>query len=140
MVLVEILNKLTKRSTGHFIVCGKHLAELKATHIPNLFTFRHLTRGFQGECQMCVEGDTSPIDFDPIPEENFDIYVTFENDEGEGGWTASGRIGNLQYVTDNDGRIYNTRESLHRRGVRKMYIEAGFELHLDDLDPQETPC
>ncbi|MXV73451.1 hypothetical protein F4Z99_04130 [Candidatus Poribacteria bacterium] len=131
MILVEILNKLTNRQTGIFMVCGEHLAELKATHIPDIFNFRYLTRGFQGECQMCAKGETTPISFDRTPE-NFDLFVTFENDEGEGGWSASGRIGHLDYITDNQGNIYNTQEALYSRGVRKIYIEAGFELHLDE--------
>ena len=80
---------------------------------------------------MCAEGETNPIDFDKTPE-NFELFVTFENDESESGWSASGRIGQLDYITDNSANIYNTKEALYRRGVRKIYIKAGFELHLDE--------
>ena len=136
MILVEILSKIVPSKVGTFIVCGKHLAELRASHIPSLFKFRYLTRGFAGKCQMCAKGNTTFINFDKIPE-SFNLYVTFENDESEDGWSASGQIGHLEYITDNDGNIYNTKEALYRRGVRKINIEAGFELHLDDIDPQE---
>ena len=134
MILVEIINTLTQNSVGIFMVCGEHLAELKATHIPSLHRFRYLTHGFQGECQTCTDrniGLTNPIEFEKTPE-YFDLHVTFENDECEGGWSASGQIGKFNYVTDNSGNIYNTREALRRRGVRKINIEAGFEIHLDE--------
>ena len=45
MILVEIINTLVKKSTGIFMVCGKHLAELKATHIPSMFKIKYLTQG-----------------------------------------------------------------------------------------------
>ena len=131
MVLVEIFNKLTKRDVGTFMVCGKHLAELKATHIPSMFNIRHLTHGFVGECQMCIQGETTPITFDKTPD-YFDLHVTFENDECESGWSASGTIGKLKYITDNSGNIYNTKEALYRRGVRRIQIESGFEIHIDE--------
>ena len=130
MNLIELFNKLTKRQTGTFILCDKHLAEFKEMHAPGIFSFRELKKGFEGECQMCAEGDTTPIQFEKTPE-NIDLFVTFADDRGEGGWSASGRIGELDYVMDNEGRIFNTEESLYRHGVRKMYVETGFEIHLD---------
>ena len=42
-----------------------------------------------------------------------------------------GTAGQLNYVADNEGGIYTTMEALRRRGVSKLYIQAGYELHLD---------
>ena len=41
-----------------------------------------------------------------------------------------GTAGQLNYVADNEGGIYTTMEALRRRGVSKLYIQAGYELHL----------
>ena len=132
MHLVEITNKITARRVGTFIVCDKHLAELRKTHNPGIHLIKVLTSGFEAECQMCA-GETTAITFDKTPEK-IELHVTFENDHAEGGWTGHGQIGDLEYVMDNEGNLYNTLEALHRRGVRKIYIETGFELHLDDLE------
>lgn len=130
MILIEIFNKLTKREVGTFIVCEDHIDELKAAHHPGIHNYRELTRGFAGECQMCA-GETTPITFEKTPE-NICLFVIFANDETENGWSACGQVGHLKYITDNQGNIYNTKEALYRRGVRRIYIQTGFELHIDE--------
>ena len=95
-----------------------------------MFNIRHLTDGFEGECEMCNKGERTPIQFDKIPE-TIELSAIFTDDRMESGWSASGQIGNLHYVTDNEGRIFNTQESLYRHGVRMLYIRADFTLHLD---------
>ena len=129
MKLVNLLNRLTKSEVGTFILCETHFAELEASHIPQLFNVRLMTSHFQGECLQCTEGDATPIDFDEVPE-NIEVYVTFNDDSGET-WSASGRTGHLMYVA-NKGEIFTTREALKRRGVAKLYVEAGYEVHLDE--------
>ena len=78
---------------------------------------------------QCTEGEATPIDFDETPE-TIEVYVTFNNESGET-WSASGRAGHLIYVS-NSSEIFTTLEALKRRGVAKLYIEAGYELHLDE--------
>ena len=39
--------------------------------------------------------------------------------------------GQLNYVADSEGGIFTTMEALRRRGVSQLYIQAGYELHLD---------
>ena len=129
MTLIEIFNKITKREVGTFIVCQDHLDELKTKHHPSIHNFRELTRNFTSECQMCA-GKTTSITFEKTPE-NICLFVIFDNDETENGWSAYGHVGHLKYITDNNGNIYNTKESLYRRGVRKIYIQTGFELNID---------
>ena len=129
MILVNIINKRTKSEVGTFILCDKHFAELEASHLPSLFGVRQLTSGFVGECLECTEGEATPIDFDNEPE-NLEVHVTFNDESGEM-WSASGRSGHLTHVS-NSSEIFTTREALKRRGVAKIYIEAGFELHLDE--------
>ena len=129
MILVNLINTLTKSEIGTFILCETHFKELEASHIPQLFNVRLLTSHFQGECIQCTEGEATPIDFDEVPE-NIEVYVTFNDDSGET-WTASGRAGHLVYLA-NKGEIFTTREALKRRGVAKLYIEAGYEVHLDE--------
>ena len=129
MILVNMINKRTKSEVGTFIFCDKHFAELEASHLPVLFSIRRLTSGFQGECAQCTEGEATPIDFDNEPE-NLEVHVTFNDESGEM-WSASGRSGHLTHVS-NSSEIFTTREALKRRGVAKLYIEAGFELNLDE--------
>ena len=130
MILVEIRNKLTNRDVGTFIVCDDHLVELKEAHKPDIFHIREITDGFKGECQMCVGGEITPIDIDEAPE-SFEIQVGFADGSWEQGWTASGTGRHLTYIT-NGSEIYNTQESLQRRGITEIYIEAGYRLHLDE--------
>ena len=75
------------------------------------------------------QGEQTPIEFDPVPEQ-IEVYVTFDDDSGDT-WSASGRAGHLTYVCDTEGGIYTTMEALRRRGVSRLYIQAGYELHLD---------
>ena len=134
MNLIELVNNITKNHAGTFIICDKHLEEFKEMHPEEIFNYRYLTKGFEGECQMCAEGELSPIQFESIPE-SIEIMVTFDNGISEMGWHGCGQIGHIQFIQDNDGRIYNTQEALHRRGVRKLNITGHFEMHLDHLDP-----
>lgn len=130
MILAELINTLEKKEIGTFIFCKKHFAELEASNISEkIFRVRKLTRHVRGACCECTEGEQTPITFDETPE-TLEVYVTFTDDSGEM-WSASGRTGRLTYVTDNKGNFYTTQEALKRRGVAKLYIEAGFELHLD---------
>ena len=129
MILVNVLNTLTKSEVGTFILCEKHFAELETSHLPSLFRVRRLSSSFQGECVQCTEGEATPIDFDETPE-TIEVYVTFNDESGET-WSASGRAGHLIYVS-NSSEIFTTLEALKRRGVAKLYIEAGYELHLDE--------
>lgn len=132
MHLVEIINKITTKQIGTFIVCDDHLAELKEKHDPGICMVKVLTSGFEAECQMCA-GETTPVTFDKTPEK-IELHLTYENGHAEGGWTASGQIGDLDYIMANDGKLYNTLEALYREGVRQIYIEAGFELNLEELE------
>lgn len=130
MKLVNIINRRAQQEIGTFIFCEQHFAELKGLPA-NLFTLRELIRfHVVGECLECTEGQATPITFDEPPD-NIDVYVTFDNDEGEQ-WSASGQNGHLTYITDGNGNYYTTLEALKRRGVTKLYIETGFEMHLDD--------
>lgn len=129
MILVEIINTPAQQEIGTFLLCQQHFAELKG--LPrSLFRVRELTRRHvQGECIECTEGEATPITFDETPE-HIDVYVTFNNDEGEQ-WSASGKNGHLTYITDGNGHYYTTLEALKRRGIAKLYIETGFELYPD---------
>ena len=129
MILVNVINKLAKSEIGTFLLCAEHHAALQASHIPALFAIRTLTPHCKGECIECTQGEQTLIEFDPVPEQ-IEVCVTFEDDSGEM-WSASGRAGHLIYVCDNEGGIYTTMEALRRRGVNKLYIQAGYELHLD---------
>ena len=129
MILVNVLNTLAKSEVGTFILCEKHFAELEASHLPSLFRVRRLSSSFQGECVQCTAGEATPIDFDEVPE-TIEVYVTFADESGET-WSASGRAGHLIYVS-NSSEIFTTLEALKRRGVAKLYIEAGYELHLGE--------
>ena len=138
MTLVDVINKITGADVGTFIVCKEHFAELNKTQIESLFKIRKLTDGFLGECVQCsakMNQTATPIDFDPTPE-NIVVFVTFDDDTDEE-WSASERAGHLSYVVDNDGSIYTTKEALRRRGVNRLYIEAGYELHIDDIQPTD---
>ena len=125
MHLVNLVDTLTKSEVETSIVCDVHLAELEASP----FKVRRLTSDFAGECIKCTEGEATPIDFDETPE-TIQVYVTFADESGEM-WSASGRAGHLIYVS-NSSEIFTTLEALKRRGVAKLYIEAGYELHLDE--------
>ena len=129
MILVELINTQTKTEIGTFILCDAHYAALEASPPLSMFRIRKLTHGFQGECVECTEGEASPIAFDEVPE-NIEVFVTFNDASGEM-WSASGRMGQLSYLS-NSGEIFTTLESLKRRGVSKLYIETGYELHLDE--------
>ena len=130
MMLVEIINTQTQQELGTFIFCQQHFAELNGLPA-SLFRVRELTRfHVVGECIKCTEGQATPITFDETPD-NIDVYVTFDNNEGAQ-WSASGKNGHLTYITDGNGHYYTTIEALKRRGVAKLYIETGFEVHLDD--------
>ena len=95
-----------------------------------MFNIRHLTKDFEGECEMCNDSKRTPIQFDKTPDE-IELFVMFDNGLYESGWSASGQIGDLHYVTDNNGRIFNTQEALYRHGVRMLFIKADFQLHID---------
>lgn len=129
MILINIINKHTKSEIGTFLLCPEHHAALHASHISALFAIRMLNRHCYGECIECTQGEQTPIEFDPVPEQ-IEVYVTFEDDSGDT-WSASGTAGHLTYVCDNEGGIYTTMEALRRRGVSRLYIQAGYELHLD---------
>ena len=129
MILVNVINKLRKSEIGTFLLCVEHHEALHASQISALFAIRTLNRQCQGECIECTQGEQTPIEFDPVPEQ-ISVYVTFDDDSG-GMWSASGRAGHLTYVCDNEGGIYTTMEALRRRGVSRLYIEADYELHLD---------
>lgn len=128
MILVNLINQITKSDAGTFILCDEHFAKLESDNIESITKIRKLTHGFVGECIQCTDGDATPIDFDPVPE-NIEVFVTFDDDTDET-WSASGTAGHLIYVS-NTGEIFTTMEALRRRGVSKLYIEAGYELHLD---------
>lgn len=130
MNLVNILNTAAKSEIGTFVFCDACLERLERSQLPRIFRLRKLTTGVEGECIECTEGEATPITFDETPE-HIDVYVTFDTDESEQ-WFASGQNGHLTYITDGNGHYYTTREALKRRGVAKLYIETGFELHLDD--------
>ena len=129
MILVNVINKLAKSEIGTFLLCDEHYEALQASHIPALFAIRTLNRHCKGECIECTQDEPTPIEFDPVPEQ-ITVYVTFEDGSG-GMWSASGTAGHLTYVCDNDGGVYTTMEALRRRGVSQLYIQAGYELHLD---------
>ena len=129
MILVNVINKLRKSEIGTFLLCAEHYEVLHASQISTLFAIRTLIRHAEGECIECTQGEQTPIEFDPVPEQ-IEVYVTFDDDSGDT-WSASGRAGHLMYVCDNTGGIYTTMEALRRRGVSRLYIEAGYELHLD---------
>ena len=130
MNLIEVINTIIKKHTGTFILCDKHLPEFKNAHAETMFNIRHLRKDFEGECEMCNDAKRTPIQFDKTPEK-IQLSAMSDDDRLESGWSASGQIGNLHYVTDNEGRIFNTQESLYRHGVRMLYIKADFTLHLD---------
>ena len=88
MILVNVINKLAKSEIGTFVLCAEHHAALQASQIPALFAIRTLTRQCQGECIECTQGEQTPIEFDPVPEQ-IEVCVTFEDDSGEM-WSASG--------------------------------------------------
>ena len=130
MNLINIINTFEKSEIGTFVLCDKHLEKLEKSDMPkSIFRLRKLTNHAEGECIECTDGETTPIEFDPVPE-NIEVWVTFTDDSDEK-WSASGRAGHLFYLTDTTGAIYTTKEALQRRGVAKLYIEAGFQLHLD---------
>ena len=129
MVLVNVLNKLAKSEIGTFLLCEAHYEALHASATQTLFAIRVLNRHCSGECIECTQGEQTPIEFDPVPEQ-ISVYVTFDDDSG-GVWSASGRDGHLTYVCDDEGGIYTTMEALRRRGVSQLYIEADYQLHLD---------
>ena len=129
MILVNLINKLRKSEIGTFLLCAEHYEALHASQISALFAIRVLTRHSEGECIECNQGEQTPIEFDPVPEQ-IEVYVTFDDDSGNT-WSASGRAGNLTYVCDTEGGIYTTMEALRRRGVSRLYIQAGYELHVD---------
>ncbi len=133
MILVNVMNTFTKAEVGTFILCDAHFADLQASHVPALFNIRKLMHGFVGECiECCAKTDPAAtlIEFDPTPEQ-IAVHVIFDDASGEN-WSASGRAGHLTYLCDNAGGIYTTKEALRRRGVSKLYIEAGYEVHIDD--------
>ena len=130
MHLIEIINVILSKSEGHSILCDKHYNEVKDAQNDALTRIRHLTEGFKGDCQMCTGDKTNRIDFDPTPE-TFQIQVHFGNGRWEEDWTASGHAGHLIYIT-NGTEIYNTMESLKRRGIEEIYIEAGYRIHIDE--------
>ena len=130
MNLIEIINVPLSKSEGHSILCDKHYNEVKSAQNNALTQIRHLTEGFKGDCQMCTGDKTNRIEFDPTPE-TFEIQVHFSNGECEQGWTASGQAGHLIYITNGE-EIYNTMESLKRRGIKEMYIEAGYRIHIEE--------
>lgn len=130
MNLVNIINTFSKSEIGTFLLCDKHFEQLKASDVPDsIFRIRELTNHVEGECIECTEGEATPITFDEPPE-NLEVFVTFNDDSGET-WSASSRAGRLTYVADKQGGIYTTMEALRRRGVEKLYIEAGYELLID---------
>ena len=131
MVLVDVINKLAESEMGTFLFCEQHYAALVSFYPTNLFRIRELTRDAEGECIQCTEGEATPITFDEVPE-SLEVRVIFTDNSDEL-WSASGRSGHLIYVSDNDGCIYTTMQALRRRGVEKLYIEAGYEVYTDEL-------
>ena len=129
MVLLEIFNKIVGTTEGPFLVCKKHEEVIKENYNSDMFHIRHLLPKADGECQIC-QGYNRLLNFETIPE-SFNIIVTFADGRDETGWSASGRIGFLNYVEDHEGNIYTTQEALHKRGVRDMYIEPNFRLYIE---------
>lgn len=130
MNLVNILNTAATSEIGTFVFCDACLERLERSQLPSIFRLRKLTNRVEGECIECTEGEATPITFDPVPD-TLEVWVTFTDDTDER-WSASGQNGHLTYISDGNGHCYTTREALKRRGVVKLYIEAGYELHLDD--------
>ena len=132
MHLVEIINVILSKSEGHSIICQKHYDKVMSEQNEALTKIRHIHEGFKGDCQMCTGDKTNRIEFDPTPE-TFEIQIGFNDGKWEQGWSASGNPGHLTYITNPDGtEIYNTMESLKRRGIEEIYIEAGYRVYTDE--------